>query len=92
MTTQMPGKVVSFFLETKQSFECEGQTQVEMLMTHPVYPAAVGCDRTVLPAVEARTGTCSVDIKAQIKKKGVQWYLFFHQNIYIHLLIQTVTI
>lgn len=39
------GKVVSFFVsETKQSFEHEGQTQVEFLMTHPVYPAAVGCD------------------------------------------------
>jgi len=35
------GKVV--FL-TKQSFEYEGQMQVEFLMTHPVYPASAGCD------------------------------------------------
>lgn len=29
---------------TRQSFEYKGQTQVEILMTHPVYPARVGCD------------------------------------------------
>ena len=61
------GKVVPFsffFPQTKQSFEYEGQTQVEFLMTHPVYPAAVAVviwlSQTVFPAVEATPGICTL--------------------------------
>ena len=53
-----------FFPQTKQSFEYEGQTQVEFLMTHPVYPAAVAVviwlSQTVFPAVEATPGICTL--------------------------------
>lgn len=70
MTAQMPVARLCLFLFRDQAviWVWGSDTGRDVNDTSCLPRAAVGCDRTVLPAVEARTGTCSVAIKAQIKK------------------------
>lgn len=66
------GKVV---FSIKQPFEYVGQTQVEFLVVHPVYPASVGCDlASTAGETVCESGTFLLVIRRLIERKW-EWDL-----------------